>query len=128
MSASIIKLEPYTKDQLTEIVKDRIKQSFVPGSVSRDAIQLVAEITAQKGDARQALELMWFGGKFADKEGSTIVYPEHIRYAKANLEPSLLREVIEDMTRPKLLLLLGIARQLRYTRAAFITTGYAVPV
>jgi cell division control protein 6 len=123
LAASIMKLEPYTKKQLVGILEDRIKQSFIPGSVTNDAILLSADISSGKGDARQALELMWFAGKFADKENSTMVYPEHIRLAKANIEPSILRQVINEITTHRLLLLLGIARQLRYSKAAFITTG-----
>ena len=123
LAASIMKLEPYTKSQLVGILEDRIKQSFIPGSVSNEAILLAAEISSGKGDARQALELMWFAGKFADKESSTMVYPEHIRLAKANIEPSILRQVINEITTHRLLLLLGIARQLRYSKAAFVTTG-----
>lgn len=125
LAASIMKLEPYTKNQLVGILEDRIKQSFIPGSVTNEAILLAAEISSGKGDARQALELMWFAGKFADKESSTMIYPEHIRLAKANIEPSILRQVINEITTHRLLLLLGTARQLRYSKAAFITTGIA---
>ncbi|MHA2092186.1 MAG: ORC1-type DNA replication protein [Candidatus Kariarchaeaceae archaeon] len=125
LSAATMKLAPYTKEQLAEILEDRIKQSFIPGAVTGDSIHLAAEIAAIRGDARHALELMWYAGKFADRDRDSIVYPDHVRLAKANVEPSLLKHAIEGMTNHKLMLLLAIARQLRYTHAAHITTGNA---
>ncbi|MCH7663068.1 MAG: ORC1-type DNA replication protein [Chloroflexi bacterium] len=126
LSPAMMKLEPYSKSQLVKILDDRIKQSFLPGSVSNDAIVLAGEISSIKGDARQALELMWYAGKLADKEGNSRVYPEHVRLAKSSVDPSLLRGVIADMSNHKLSLLLGIAKQLRLTQAAHITTGSAI--
>lgn len=123
LSAAIMQLDKYAKLQLMDIIEDRIKQSFVFDSVTKDSILLAAEIAAVKGDARQALEIMWYAGKFADKDGNSIVYPEHVRYAKANIEPSLLRTALEDMTLHKLLLLLAITRRLKYTQTAYVTTG-----
>ncbi|MHA2029872.1 MAG: ORC1-type DNA replication protein [Candidatus Kariarchaeaceae archaeon] len=123
LSAAIMQLSRYTKSQLIDIIDDRVKQSFVFDSVTNDSILLAAEIAAIKGDARQALEIMWYAGKFADKESSSVIYPEHVRYAKANIEPSLLRATLEDMTLHKLFLLLAITRRLRYTQTAYVTTG-----
>lgn len=123
LSAAIMKLNQYNKSQLIDILEDRVHQSFVSDSVTKDSILLTAEIATVKGDARHSLEIMWYAGKFADKEGSSIVYPEHVRYAKANIEPSLLRAALEDMPLHKLLLLISITRQLRYTHAAYLTTG-----
>lgn len=126
LSPAIMKLDSYSKHQLVTILGDRIGQSFLPGSVTNDAVILAGEISSIKGDARQALELMWYAGKFADKERTSRVLPEHVRLAKANVDPSLLRQVIIDMSNHKLSLLLGIARELRLTQVAHITTGKAV--
>ncbi len=125
LTAFVMKLEPYTKNQLIKIILDRINETFIPGSVSNEAIELSAEIASVKGDARKALELMWYAGKYADQEGSSIIYPEHVRMAKANIEPTILKKTIEELQFHKLLFLLGIARQLLYNKTAAITTGKA---
>ncbi len=125
LAPAFMKIAPYTKFQLVKIIEDRMKTTFVQGSVSSESIYLAAEIASIKGDARRALELMWYGGKYADKDSSNIVYPDHIRLAKADIEPSLLKQTIEILSEHKLILLLGIARQLRYSHAAYITTGNA---
>lgn len=125
LTASIMKLDKYSKNQLIQILDGRVNHSFMTNSVTRDAISLTAEIASQKGDARQALEIMWYAGKYADKEGSPIVFPEHVRFAKANVEPTLLRRILNNMSKHKLLLLLAISRRFRYTKSAYITTGAA---
>lgn len=125
LSAATMELKTYTKHQLVKIIEERIKESFVHGSVSKESIDLAGEIAALRGDARRALELMWYAGKHADKENSSLVYPDHVRLAKANIEPSILRQVIKVLPKHKLMLLIGIARQLLYTHAAYITTGNA---
>ncbi|PJF37905.1 MAG: hypothetical protein CUN55_19705, partial [Phototrophicales bacterium] len=69
-----------------EILQDRITECFRPNSVMPEAIELIADIAAKRGgDARHALELLLIAGKYADNEGTTIVYPEHVRKAKANV-------------------------------------------
>lgn len=125
LTASIIKLPPYTKEQLVKILEDRIKQSFILGSVSASAIELISEIASKKGDARQALELMWYAGKFADKEGASIVIPEHVRMAKSNVDPIGIKETLNDLSIHKLLFILAIVNQLKLTNTYYITTGDA---
>ena len=125
LSAAIMKLDPYNREQLFKIVTDRVEQSFIPNAVTQDSIMLVSEIAAIRGDARQALELMWYAGKFADTASSSTVYPEHVRLAKANIEPALLRRAIEEFSIHKLLLILAIAQKLKQTRKAYLTTGDA---
>ncbi|MHA2502409.1 MAG: Cdc6/Cdc18 family protein [Candidatus Kariarchaeaceae archaeon] len=118
------RLSNYTKDQLIGILEDRIAMSFAHGIVTEDSIELVAEI-CRKGDARQALELIWMAGKSADNEGSDFVYPDHVREAKSQVDPSILRQAVTDLTKSKMLLLLGIARKLRHSKQAYLTTGEA---
>ena len=117
---------PYNAIQLQEILKERAEGSFKSGVVSEGVIAKCAAFAAREhGDARRALELMWYAGKHADKENSSLVYPDHVRLAKADIEPSIIRQAIKELSKHKLMLLLGIARQLLYTHAAYITTGNA---
>ncbi len=126
LGAPIISCPPYKKEELMGILSDRISECFTPNSVSDEAAELIADIAAKRGgDARHALELLLIAGKYADSEESPIVYPEHVRKAKSNVDPSLLRETLKDLPVHKLLLLYGISRRLRQTKAAYVTTGEA---
>ncbi len=126
LGAPIIPCPSYSKSQLEGILKNRIDECFRPGTVTKETVHLIADIAEKRGgDARHALELLLIAGKYADQEGSTIVYPEHVRKAKANVDPSLLRDALQDLAVHKLLLLYGISKKLRQTKAAYITTGEA---
>lgn len=126
LTAPVIHVAPYSKQELQQILHDRIDECFLPNSVLGDSVELIADIAAKKdGDARHALELLQIAAKLADLKGSKIVYPEHVRSAKENIDPSLLRDVIIDLSLHKVLLLLGIIRLLKHNFQAYITTGAA---
>ncbi|MCY3413510.1 MAG: ORC1-type DNA replication protein [Candidatus Heimdallarchaeota archaeon] len=125
LTPALMVLDPYSKYQLYKIIEDRVQQSFHDGAVMSDSIELAAEIAAARGDARRAVELMWFAGKYADKDLSSLVYPEHVRLAKADIEPSIIKKTIMDLPIHVQLLLLGIARELKLSHAAHITSGKA---
>jgi len=125
LTTANLKLSRYTKEQLIGIIEDRAKLSLAHGVLTDESIELAAEIASKKGDARQALELIWYAGKAADNEGSEYIHPDHIREAKSNVDPSLLRQSVTDLSKSKMLLLLGIARRLRHSKQAYVTTGEA---
>ncbi len=126
LRAPIISCPPYSKEELISIIQNRLDECFRPGSVTDETTQLIADIAEIRGgDARHALELLLIAGKIADSENSKIVYPEHARKAKANVDPSLLRETLQELSIHKILLLYGITQRLRKTKGAYITTGDA---
>ncbi|MCY3411921.1 MAG: AAA family ATPase [Candidatus Heimdallarchaeota archaeon] len=123
LSPAVMSLDQYTKFQLLKIIEDRVEKSFYSGAVTAESMELAAEVSAERGDARRAVELMWFAGKYADKEMSSLVYPEHIRMAKADIEPSIIKQNIEGLHKHQLIFLLGLARRLKLTHAAYLTSG-----
>lgn len=126
LTAPIISVAPYTQKEIEVILSDRVTDCFLPGAVATDSITLIADIAAKRGgDARHAIELLLIAGKYADLDSETTVYPEHVRKAKANVDPSLLKETLGELSIHKLLLLLGIIQTLYQTKKAYITTGIA---
>ena len=123
LSASIMKLDSYTSNQLNEILQSRINQSFIEGAVSHEAVELVADIASENGDARHALELIWYAGKYADDEMSSMVFPDHVRRAKATISPSLRYENLKSLSSHESITLLAIVRSLKYSRNAYVETG-----
>ena len=125
LSAASLYLETYSISQLQAIIQDRVNSSFKLGAVSNESTRLVSEIAGKKGDARHAIELLWFAGKYADQEQSPIVYPDHVRRAKNNLDPSLMRLSFDHLDLHKLLLSQAIIQRLLAERIAYTTTGDA---
>ncbi|MGC9777994.1 MAG: ORC1-type DNA replication protein [Candidatus Heimdallarchaeota archaeon] len=120
-----ILLEPYTEDQLRDIVADRVKEAFFEDTVSQEAIDLIADIVSKNGDARYAIELLERAGIHADHRQSLKVLPEHVRYANASIHPVIRQEIVKDLTSQQKLVLLAIAIKLRTTQKAYATIGEA---
>jgi len=123
---NIIQLDSYTKDQLEDILNDRIKLAFKEGTVPFETVMLAAELGDEEaGNARYSIELLWRAGKYADAEGDKEVAPEHIRKAAGSVYSSIRKDEISTLDYHKKLFLLGIARRFQQTRSAHITTGEA---
>jgi len=96
-----ISFDPYTEDQMNEIIKNRAEPAFQEKAVTKDAIEYLAEYTAQeKGDVRIARETLLRAGEIANKNGSdkvTVIHIQdaldHSRYAKSL---KILREISEQ--------------------------------
>ncbi|MCJ7762867.1 AAA family ATPase, partial [Candidatus Bathyarchaeota archaeon] len=76
LQRNVINLEKYLREQLVDILSDRVQLAFAPSAVSEDVISLVAELaSSENGNARFAIELLWRAGKYADADGLGEVSP-----------------------------------------------------
>lgn len=77
--------EPYSKDDVYEILKDRSARAFSK-KVHEDVLKYCAELSsAVHGDARRAIDLLRVGAEIASSEGKDIEQ-EHIELAQKTLE------------------------------------------
>jgi Cdc6-like AAA superfamily ATPase len=74
-----VEFPKYTRDELFDILKDRVDFSFKPNSISRELIR-IASLMAE-GDARVGLEILRRAGKKAEDRGKDKVTIEEIRDA-----------------------------------------------
>lgn len=75
-----ISFNPYTREQMREIVKARVEDAFHEDVVDKEAIDYLAEFTAlKKGDVRVARETLLRAGELARKSGEPKVEVKHIR-------------------------------------------------
>ena len=129
---NVISLERYPKDQLADILKDRVAMAFKPSTVSEDIVDLVAELAvSENGNARFAIELLWRAGKYADAEDLDEIEPESVRKAVSNIIPTVRRSELDSLSYHEKLFLLGAARifkesQRTYASLSEIEVGYAV--
>lgn len=109
-----ISFTPYTKEQMKEIVEARVKAAFQNGVVEREAVDYLAEFTAEKkGDVRIARETLIRAGELANNTDDKKVHVAHIkeilnktRHAKAvsvinalsNREKFILKLIPEEGT------------------------------
>lgn len=132
LQRSIINLERYGKDQLIDILNDRVAMSFELGAVSEDVIDLVADLAySQTGNARFGIEMLWRAGKYADSKNSDTVGPECVRQAVSAIIPSLRRSELASLGLHEKLFLLAIARFFKendeaYASLSEVEKAYAV--
>ena len=80
LQRNVLHLEKYSKDQMVDILNDRVAMAFEPATVSEDTVNLTADLArSENGHARFAIELLWRAGKYADAEDLDEVTPECVR-------------------------------------------------
>ncbi|NLI73174.1 MAG: AAA family ATPase [Euryarchaeota archaeon] len=119
--ANVIKFDRYAVDELRDIIADRAELAFSPGTAPDDTIDLIADISAEFGDARFAIEILEKAGMLAEEDGRSYVTAEDVRTAKAFTYSVVTRSRIEDLDIQRQLVLLATARAMR--DRAYVTTG-----
>ncbi len=123
LQRNIVKLDKYSSLQLIEILRDRAELAFKENIVSDEALQLVAGIGEQSGDARYSIELLWRAGKYADSENAKHVSTEHVRKAAGSVYPTLRGEYISALSPHEKYMLLALARVLGESQEAYASIG-----
>jgi cell division control protein 6 len=123
LQKNMLRFNRYNSRQLRDILNSRIKDAVLEGAVSSSTIDLIADIAGPSGDARYALEVLYKAGKVADEKGVLRILPEYVRSAKAFITPEIRREVLQDLSTHRILLLLAVCGLLKVTEDAYITTG-----
>ncbi len=110
---NIIRLDKYPKSALLEIIIQRIELAFHPGTVAEESCEMITEISTGPGDARYAVGLLHYAGLDAESKGADEVTPEHVRAAKAEIEPHITETMLSQLDDHERILLLSIARLLK---------------
>lgn len=118
-----ISLDPYSTEQLYDILSSRSQDAFNEGCIDDDSLELAAEIASVYGDARYALDLLYRAGTMADLTNSSRVTPENVRTAKASLPPQFRKEELSYLGRHQRLILISISNLLKKGESAYVTIG-----
>ena len=105
-----ISFSPYDASELRAILADRADRAFVEGACDDSAIARAAAIAAKdRGNARQAIDLLRVGGEVARRSDADRVDDSHIVKAQELVQRGRLRNRIEDQTQHAQLLLETVA-------------------
>jgi len=120
LQRNVISLEKYEKDQLIDILNERVSMAFWPSTVSEDIVSIVAELGfSESGNARFAIELLWRAGKYADAEDMDSVTPDCVREAVSSIIPTIRRSELASLGLHEKLFLLGVARFFKESQSAY---------
>ncbi len=87
LSEEEIVFNPYTVDQLRQILQERAKLAFSEGGISDAAVNLCAAIAGREhGDARKAIDLLRVAAELAEREGGGKVDEKHVRASEDRIE------------------------------------------
>lgn len=81
LTAEMLEFNPYSKEETTGVLKNRLKYAFVPGVWQDDAFKLAADRTFQLGDIRAGLYLLKEAGNAAEDQASKKITTEHVKKA-----------------------------------------------
>jgi cell division control protein 6 len=126
LQSNIINLENYSKQQLIDILNDRVSMAFKPSAVPEDTTNLIAELAlSENGNARFGIELLWRAGKYANAADIDAVTPECARKAVSSIIPAMRKGDLTLMSLHEKLLLLGVAKLFKEGQRASVSLAEA---
>ena len=123
--SNVLSLGKYSRDELYDIITQRVNLAFHMGSVDPDSIDLISDIASEWGDARFAIELLSKAGIAANHQHVENVKPEHVRAAKADTYSIVTESKLKNLDRHQLMTLYAIAKRLKKDQTAYVNTGEA---
>ena len=118
-----ILLDKYGRNEIYDILCQRVELAFHSSTVSQESVDLIADIACEFGDARFAIELLWKAGMYADEKHVQLVVPEHVRAAKAETYSVVTETKLKNLERHHLITLLSIAKRLQKDDRAYAITS-----
>ena len=125
----IIRLNPYTPEQMFDIVWDRAERGLFPGTYSEEVVEMVADVAGyregdpESGDARLGINLLYNAARRAESEGAPSIEPEHVREANQEVLRGRQRDALMGLPLHAKLILLGIIRALRSGNKSYVKMG-----
>lgn len=108
----LIFFPPYNKEELLEILKDRVKYSFYPNVVDDEVLKEISEIESKRrGDAREAIELLEYVGKIAIAKKSKKIMVEYVKEADGKMEMDTIVNTLSGLTLNQKILYLSIIKK-----------------
>ena len=110
---TMVRFDRYSWEELRQIAKERAEEALLPGRVSDDVLDQIADSSEEFGDARMAIEILERAANLAEEETAGEVTVENIRAAKAGIYSVVSESKIETLDLNKKLTLLAIARAMK---------------
>jgi len=118
--ANVVRFDRYSAPELRDIVEERARLALRPGAIDGESLDLIADASAEWGDARFAIDLLEKSGMLAEEEGSPVISPENVRAAKSMTTSIVTESKVGDLDFNQKIVLLSVARALK--DRAYVTT------
>jgi len=120
--SNAVRFDKYTRNELRSIVEARVEEALNMGSMNEDAIDLIADIASEWGDARLAIELLDKAARIGEESDNGTVTAEEVRGANAMTHGSAaLESKLKLLDMNHKITLLSIARSIK--SKAYVNIG-----
>lgn len=111
LSEEELVFNPYTIEQLKQILIDRCKLAFYDNVVPIGVINLCAAIAGREtGDARKAIDLLRVAAEIAERSMTMKISEDHIRSAQQKIDSDTNYEILRNSTLHTKLVILSIIK------------------
>ena len=127
--ANSVVFDRYDQKELKDIVVQRANAGIIPGMIGDEPMDMIAESSAEYGDARMAIELLDKAANIAENEGASEINAEHVRGAEAMIYSTVSESKLKTLDKSRMLALLAISRAIKKSQYISITAAektYAV--
>ncbi|MHC1601019.1 MAG: Cdc6/Cdc18 family protein [Candidatus Nezhaarchaeales archaeon] len=114
---------PYSKEQVVDILEYRASEALMPGAVSRDVLDFIADLAVQpprSGDVRFALDMLLYSGVLAEDEGYDHITIDHVRSVYGKTLDAISLSDLEELTIEEKIVLLSAAKALSSLATPYI--------
>jgi len=118
-----VRFDRYKRDELRDIVKLRADEALFPEKIRNDAIDLIADISSEWGDARFAIDLLDKSARKGENRENGEITAEEVRAAKAMIYSVVTESKLADLDKNHKIVLLAISRSIK--DKAYVMTGAA---
>lgn len=127
--ANTIRFRKYNKEDLVAITESRAKLALVDGTFDDEIVDFIADIAADTGDARVAIDLLDKSARFAENGSAGAIMAEDVRSATDLMYNLVSASKLREVGRNKLLALLAVSRCIKnkiYVSQKAVEKTYAV--
>lgn len=93
-----IVFNPYTYNEMRDILKERVKTGFYPEVISEEILDEVAEETSSIGDLRVGINLLGLLGNIAEADASRTIEERHLKTALQSSSSISLKNTLENLS------------------------------
>ncbi len=132
---TVIRFEPYTKDQIFEILLVRAQEALIDDAYDEEILEMIADVAGidekvlddhRGGDARYAIDILWRASKLAEIKGADRILPEHVREAIKNTLRGIRSDELRMLPLHEKIFLLAIVKSLmKNPNSPYIPFGIA---
>ncbi|MGP6206885.1 Cdc6/Cdc18 family protein [Cuniculiplasma sp. SKW3] len=105
-----IRFDPYTKNQIFDIVSSRASISLYEGSYSEEILSQIASLCERSGSARMGIEILQKSAFAAQYRGAEWIEPEDVRAASAMINPFITESKLMELDFKEILLLQSVCQ------------------